>query len=134
VSFIYSSDVPSSTSSRAPHEQRSLITRLIDHALTFNRYTSVFEIGYKNSTRAFYKAEAAKLVEECKDDTAKYVDQCNTRLAQEGERMQAVVPRETWYEIGQATRHAFLSGREAWIAKDGARPAPRLSRSDWSVR
>jgi cullin-4 len=98
---------------------RPPIKELVLHLQTHGQYHPLFESYYLDITRSFYVAESNEQSEAFKNEAYKFIHHICTRVDEELQRSQAVLPDSSRILVQQTTEIALMESRLDWLAFDG---------------
>jgi cullin-4 len=98
---------------------RPLIKELVLHLQTHGQYHTLFESYYLDITRSFYAAESIEQSEAFKNEAYKFIHHVCTRVDEELQRCQAVLPETSRILVEQTTENALMESQLEWLATDG---------------
>ena len=109
---------------RQEHQMRPFIKELVSHLQMHGQYHPLFESYYLDITRVFYVAESAERSAVFKSEAHLFINHVNTRVDEELQRCQAVLPGSSTILVEEVTENALMRNRLDWLATEGLCDSP----------
>jgi len=104
---------------RKNHELRPVISQLISHLITHDKYSDALESRYVDMTESYYSEESRRKSIAMKSDPAGFMIHCVARVQEEIERSRDMLLESSWELIRSTTERSLLQNQFGWVAVQG---------------